>query len=244
MSRPKKNESKALVHLVEEFFEFEANGDPKMLRYTAIAAYAKNKGFSTEAYDLRRDEAVRKKIAELRLAKESDRKEEIIAAYRNLDVEAFLRNAGSIDELKGNIRCLDAYWRRVYDETITIKQENERLSQNTEMYQKTQTRHMEDIEQYSRQNRDLQRENQRLTAENAYLKRILRHTLYPAIAQELLRQSSLPMPENHTVRPEAMMELIEGQTPQPFTGEQGEVKKPLTHQEVLMAEMEAQVKNR
>ena len=243
MGRPKKTDSGMLVQLVEEFYETEAKGNPSRLKYTDMAAFAKDKGYAIEAYDLRRDENVRRKLEELKALHDQGEAEQLVSAYRNLDVDALLRHAGGIEDLKSSIRSLDAYWRRIYDESISVKRENERLSQNIENRQEVQKLRNE-VEALSSKQVELQGENRRLAAENAYLKRVLRSSLYPAVAQELLRQDKLPVPDNHTVRPDALPMLIEGRTPQPFTGEQEQTPKPLTHQEKLLSQMKDQVMKR
>ena len=243
MGRPKKTDSGMLVQLVEEFYETEANGDPSRLKFTDMAAFAQAKGSAIEAYDLRRDENVRRKLEELKALHDQAEAKQFISAYRNLNVDALLRHASGIEELKSNIRSLDVYWRRIYDESIAVKRENERLTEKIENRQEVQ-KLRDEVESLSSKQTDLQGENRRLAAENAYLKRVLRSSLYPAVAQELLRQDNLPVPENQTLHPEALPVLIEGRTPQPFTGEQGQAPKPLTHQEKLLAQMKDQVMKR
>ena len=243
MGRPKKTDSGMLVHLVEEYYETKANGDPTRLKFTDIAAFAREKGYAVESYDLRRDENVRRKLEELKALHDQTEAEQFISAYRNLNVDELFRHAGGIEELKSSIRSLDAYWRRIYDDSIAVKRENERLSQKVDKRQEVQ-KLRDEVAALAGMQTQLQDENKRLSAENAYLKHVLRSSLYPAVAQELLRQDNLPVPEIHVVRPEALPTLIEGETPQPFTGEQGQMTKPQTHQEKLLAQMKDQVMKR
>lgn len=70
MGRPKKNRSQILVSLVADFYEREANGDCSRLRFTALSDYAKSRGYEAEAYDFRRDAAVRGKIEEIKTRQE------------------------------------------------------------------------------------------------------------------------------------------------------------------------------
>ena len=233
MGRPKKNRSRILVSLVVDFYEREANGDCSRLRFTELSDYAKSRGYEAEAYDFRRDAAVRGKIAEIRAGQEAEANEAMAAAYRNIDVEALLRRCSDLESLKRSIRGLDDYWRGVYEQTLAVKRENERL--------RNAPNHLQDMRELQETLKRLQEElneakssNRRLLDENAYLRRVLRNSLYPAVAEELLRQEHLPTPENRTVKPEAFGALIEGKPPAAFQGEQGEKPREKSRSERLL----------
>ena len=91
-------------------------GNPSKLRFTALAAYARSRGYEAEAYDFRRDAAVREKIDEITARQETQSRETMTAAYRNIDLDALFRHCPDLETLKRNIHGLDDYWRRVYEE--------------------------------------------------------------------------------------------------------------------------------
>lgn len=240
MGRPRKNHSQTLVSLVVDYYEQEANGNPARLRFAALAAYAKSRGYEAEAYDFRRDAAVREKIDEIKARQEAQNRETMVAAYRNIDLDALFRRCPDLETLKRNIRGLDDYWRRVYEDAVEVKKENERLRHAPNHFQEVQ-----ELQKSSELIREelaaLQSECQRIRAENVYLRRFLRNTLYPSVAEELLRQENLPVPENRTVKPTAFSTLIEGKQPQTFSGEQGVTSKQETRQERLLNQMKEQI---
>lgn len=240
MGRPKKNDPKLLVQMMVEYFENEANGDVAQLQYTSIAAYAKRKGCTVQAYDFRRDEQVQKKLEELKHNRESAVAEKAVAAYKSLDIEEMIRHCRNLEELKKCIRELDGYWRSLYDTVMPLEKENERLKKAAETGSKTAQLEAEQS-RLAVMNHELSALNRHMADENAYLKRILKKYLYPAVAEELLRQENLPMPENKTLKPEAFRNLTEEKQPRAFEGRQMDETKKLTRQEQLLEQMKAQV---
>ena len=243
MGRPKKNHSQTLVSLVVDFYEQEACGNPSKLRFTALAAYARSRGYEAEAYDFRRDAAVREKIDEITARQETQSRETMTAAYRNIDLDALFRHCPDLETLKRNIHGLDDYWRRVYEEMVEVKRENDRLRHAPNHLQEMQAL-QETYEQLQEEMDRLKSEHRQIQDENAYLRRFLRNRLYPAVAEELLRQENLPVPENKTVKPTAFDTLIEGNSPQTFSGAQGEPEKKESRQERLLNQMKEQIDKR
>ena len=90
-------------------------------------------------------------------------------------------------------------------------------------------------------NRELLKENTALKRENVYLRRMLRTYLYPEIANQILRESGLPVEGGNAVRPEKFGELIEGKMPEAFRGRQKAPVPVLSWQDRLQKELERQV---
>ena len=243
MARPKKNDSQILVNITIDFYEQEGNGDPSQLRYTLLAAYAKSKGYNVEEYDFRRDAAVRATIDAIRAKQEKHKQESMIAAYRNIDMDALLQHCTDVEDLKQKIAGLDHYWRGVYEEAVRTKQENERLHRLAENQRETRELR-EKVQLLQMELDESQMARKRLLKENTYLRQFLRKSVYPTLAEELLRQENLPMPKNQTLKPEAFDALIEGEHPQTFTGNQGVVPQEISRQEQLLKRMKQQIDKR
>ena len=62
------------------------------------------------------------------------------------------------------------------------------------------------------------------------------------IANELLKELNLPVPDNEMVKSEALSQLIEGNIPQSLGGIPNPQKKVLNRQEQLIEDMRSQVK--
>ena len=235
MGRHKKNESAVLVQLVDRFFETEAMGDVRRLKYSNLARYAEAQGVHAAWYDFQRDKAVVRHIEELHKLSPSTDSPTTVAAYKSMDIEALLNNCRTMEDLKRKLYELDCYWKKAYDDSVRAANHNrDIIARAQEMEQK--------LDALSEASEASERQMNALRRENAYLRRMLRENLYPAIANELLRENHLPAAENETVRPDAFPHLIEGGVPQPLNGVQQPQQKKLSRQEQLLADMRRQVK--
>jgi len=86
MARPRKLETRELVQIAESFYE--SHGNPAKLKFSLLEEYAMSLGIDAKAYDFKRNETVRKRMDELRVA--SDASGSGAIAYKSLDVEAML----------------------------------------------------------------------------------------------------------------------------------------------------------
>ena len=235
MGRPKKNESALLVEIVDEFYANEANGDVRRLKYSSLARYAEKRGIQAAWYDFQRDEAVVQRIAELSaLGKKTDELP-VVPSYKSLNIEALLYHCSTAEELTQQLYELDCYWKKVYNDSVRMAAEDRSLAAKAQKQEREKAELSERLDAAECQIKALQREN-------VYLRRMLRENLYPAVANELLRASHLPAPENETVCPDAFPHLIEGDIPQPLGGIQHPQPRKMTHQEQLLADMREQVK--
>lgn len=234
MGRPKKNESETLVKVVDDYYSTEARGDVRRLKYSNLSKHAEKLGIQAAWYDFQRDAAVLQRIAELRGLEQNETGTAAVPAYKNLDIEALLNHCGTADELKKRLLELDQYWKKIYDGAVKTS------TQDRELSGRIQDLEQEKVE-CSRKLSDADSRIKALERENAYLRRMIRDNLYSAVADELLRESNLPVTENKTVMPEALSHLIEGKTPQPLETAQQPKQKKLTRQEQLIADMRRQV---
>ena len=239
MGRNKKNSSEMLVNFAREYFETEGNGDVCKLKCSNFARYAEKHGSDAKAYDFRRDKAVSDFIDEMK--KRIDGVDDVTAkAYRTLDIDAMLLKSRNINDFKTCIRELDEYWKAVYDSALKTEAELNRLKS-----MKAKSKEVEDLKDKTIalevRIKELERDNRRLTEACRYMRKVLKKYLYPAVANELLRQEKMPVEENKDVRPEAFDELIEAKFPEAFKGKQGIVKDCESRQEKLFKVMEAQV---
>lgn len=241
MARPKKFDSLMLVKIVEGFYEEEANGNPGKLKFSRIEAYAAKKGCGAKAYDFSRDKGVRKRILELEEMASLPSGEMAAAAYKSLDIDQMVRGCSSLEELKKSLYEMDQYWKNVYLSSSEAAKRDRRLLAEKSGYEERITKLLGENKELSEQAAAFGKEARSLQRENVYLRRMLKTYLYPNIANEILRESHLPVTENTAVRPEAFQELTEGTRPLPFGGVQAEKPKPMTRQEQLLEEMKNQV---
>lgn len=241
MGRRRKNESDILVKIVDDFYADEANGNPDKLKYSRLAQYAQTHGVRALWYDFRRDKAVIRRIQELREQSELKEESECVPVYKTLDIEEMLRNCRTMEDLKEELRELDAYWKKTYEDTVRFMAERRKTTEE-------QRRHEREIQRLEREKAELAEAVKaaniqigRLRKETVCLRRALRETLYPAIANELLREAGLPAEESDAVRPDAFSKLIEGKFPQPFEGTPETSRSTENRQERLLNAMRKQV---
>lgn len=235
MGRPKKNDSEALVRVVDDYYSNVAKGDARRLKYSNLAKHAEKIGIQAAWYDFQRDAAVLQRIAELRDLEQNESGTAAVPAYKNLDIEALLNHCGTVNELKERLLELDQYWKKIYDEAVKTSVQDRDLSGRIQNLEQEKT-------ECSRKLSDADSRIKALERENAYLRRMIRDNLYPAVADELLKDSNLPVTGNKTVMPEALSRLIEGNAPQPLETAQQPQHKKLTRQEQLVEDMRKQVK--
>ena len=240
MGRRKKNGSSVLVGLVDDFYEHQAGGDPGKLKYSALEKYARSRGVQASWHDFRRDGEVLRRIRELRERREPEASPQIVPAYKSLDIEGMLRNARTAEELKRKLFELDCYWKKAYDDAVGFMEENRKLSAQKSRCEAELRRLELEKEEQAALTVSMETRIRKLEKENAYLRRTLRECLYPAVADELLRESGLSSGKSGVVRPDAFPRLIEGDTPQPFDGVQVPASKEPNRQERLLSVMKEQ----
>ena len=98
MGRKKKNDSGKLAALAREYYEKEAFGNPKKLKCSNFAKYAREHGCNAQAYDFRRDREVRAFMDEVLGGHEDADEYPLQAVYRNLDLSKpfFFRKSSDI----------------------------------------------------------------------------------------------------------------------------------------------------
>lgn len=237
MARPKKNGSEILVGILEEYWREESGGDLSRLKCSNLEEYAKRKGYTALAYDFRRDKKVRERMDEIRTGLEAQDDGSFPAAYRTLDIDAMLNNCKDVSELKNSLRLLDRYWREVYRQCI------EKDHQIRQMEDRGDKPDNSEVLRLKAAAESMESENRKLRRVNSKLNKTLRAYLYPAVAEGLLREQGLPVPDKGMVDMEKAAEMVEGRRPEPFRGKQGEVAKRPCRQEVLMEQMRRMAKN-
>jgi hypothetical protein len=89
MARPRKLGASEMLKIVDSYYE--SHGNSNALKYSLFEEYALSLGLDVKAYDFRRNEAVRKRVEELRGMDKFDGIQAI--AYKGIDVDAFfIRN--------------------------------------------------------------------------------------------------------------------------------------------------------
>lgn len=241
MGRPRKLEASVLVALVNGYYEEKAAGNAAKIRFSSLEAYAAEKGYDVKSYDFSRCREAAQRIEELKKAEEMRREETVSAAYKNLDVEGLLKRCATVEDLKETLVRMDRYWEQTYEEaSALITRDRQFMKEKGELDGKIRSLG-EENGRLQETGRELLKDNMALKRENVYLRKMLRTYLYPGIANQILRESGLPVEGENAVRPEKFGELIEGKKPETFHGRQKTPEPVLSWQERLQMELERQV---
>jgi hypothetical protein len=210
VARPKKIDTDTLLQIVDSFFE--SHGDPVKMKCSRIEEYAGSLGYDIKAYDFRRSDAVRKRIEELRnsvwVSVGSD-----ALAYKSVDVDALIVRNNTPEKLKNSLLELDETWRGIYEKAAALSSKNAALLSS--LAAKDRKIEAVTIEKDSLVARlhPLEKSERTLFAENRYLRKALREYLYPAIANEILKEENVIEQSDTEVTPEAMAALADSSMP-------------------------------
>ena len=186
---------------------------------------------------------------ELELDLVGDRKQEheilleqqMDTAYKTLDIEGILKKCRTVDDIITALQGMDDYWKRTCEHASSVINRDKKFMSEKASYESRVRKMEQELEECQKKIQDIQADAKRYEQENIYLRRILKTHLYPALANELLRESNLPVPDNTSVRPESFEKLIDGKFPSAFEGAQGVSEKKPDWKERLQNALESQV---
>ncbi|OQB11619.1 MAG: hypothetical protein BWY15_02434 [Firmicutes bacterium ADurb.Bin193] len=237
MARPKKLSTDQMINIVDSFFE--SNGDPSRLKCSFLEEYAVSLGIAVKAYDFRRDEDVRRRMEELRNSVKID--EVGVVAYKSMDADAFLNRNHTREMMRNSLLELDETWRRVYEKAADLSKKNRGFL--ADIFSKNQT-----IEALSSDKAALvaklkvvKTASDALLLENRYLKKALKQYLYPAVANEILKNENVLEQGDTEVAPEAMSNLTDPAVPATFSNSIAADREMLSREEALLNRMQNQI---
>ncbi|GHU87227.1 hypothetical protein FACS1894202_01100 [Clostridia bacterium] len=210
MARPKKIDDAVAVQLVDELYA--QSGDPKQLKFTALEAYAATIGVEVKSYDLRRNQAVVRRIAEIEaLSLNPDTLSAL--AYKDLDIDGFIKTNKTPAKLKQALSELDGRWRKLYDYTISLFEQAHGSADKFRTADERINSLETDNASMSDKLREVIGSANSLKSENIYLRRMIREYLYPALADEVLQT---PGADGSKISETAIAVMIDGDVPMSF----------------------------
>ena len=238
MARPKKLSDAEMIKIVESFFE--SNGNPNMLKCSILGEYAENLGIEVKAYDFRRSAAVRERMEEL---KKSVRIDGIgTVAYKSIDIDAMFARNFTREMLKNSLIELDGSWRRIYEKTVDTARENEALLSEVFSKNKTIKTLVSEKEILETRIRQTESASNTMLLENRYLRKMLKVYLYPAIANEILKDDNILERFESEVTQEAMDNMIDIDYPSSFASSVAADREIFTREETLLKRLKKQIK--
>jgi len=242
MGRPKKLESEIMVQIVDSFFTTEAAGNPSMLKFSTIEQYAGRMGYEVKAYDFKRDQTVRDRIAELKDLSGGKNELGLVQgiAYKSLDVAGVISSCKSEKELIAALTEMDKSWKNTYESCVKYRKKCEKEMSSHRQLKEELTSKKQALDKAETDLCDLRRKNRDLMAENRYLKRMLKTYLYPAVA-DLILEEGLGKQRDSLVDESHIKGILDGRTPSSVSESTKNDRESITEIEQILLKMKKEM---
>jgi len=187
MARKKYIDDEELVLLFEQYLQEQCSNDPKAFKIPQFGNYLRNNGFPQVAdTTIRRNKEFRQALNDKLELFEDDSYQTVIT-YKTLDVERFLMTNRTPKAIKSALVELNGHYKRIVDAAVEYKDEASKL--------KTRISELKnEVAKLNEKNAEIKEQtalNKELLEENKKLRNLLKSSLYPEIANELLKEEGL-----------------------------------------------------
>lgn len=204
MARKKYIDDEELVLLFEQYLQEQCSNDPKAFKIPQFGNYLRNNGFPQVAdTTIRRNKEFRQALNDKLELFEDDSYQTVIT-YKTLDVERFLMTNRTPKAIKSALVELNGHYKRIVDAAIAYKDEVESLKKRMEELKSEVAQLKESKFVFDEQ----ARANKELEGENKKLRNLLKTSLYPEIANELLKEEGLLKFDHQTVTKQYLKEQV------------------------------------
>lgn len=199
MARRKHIEDVEIIEHFEKYLQEECSNNVSLFKIPRFGDYLRKNGFPSVAdTTLRRNNGFRELLAE-RKAKYEEEEEEYrtVITYKTIDVDSFMATNRTPNAIRTGLSELNLYYKKVAEAALEFKNENEKLQDENEELK-------EQIQQL------LQKETSRkaLETENIKLRALIKSSVYPEIANELLKEEGILQSEQQVITDEFMVNNI------------------------------------
>ena len=199
MARRKHIEDVEIIEHFEKYLQEECSNNVSLFKIPRFGDYLRKNGFPSVAdTTLRRNTGFREVLAE-RKAKYDEEEEEYrtVITYKTIDVDSFMATNRTPNAIRTGLSELNLYYKKVAEAALEFKNENEKLQDETEKLK-------EQIQQL------IQKETSRkaLETENIKLRALIKSSVYPEIANELLKEEGILQSEQQVITDEFMANNI------------------------------------
>lgn len=239
MARPRKADADELIQLVDSYFTTEAAGDPSKLKCSFLERFAARNGKDIKAYDFRRYPEVRERMEELKAMVLNENGMQMLKgnSYKSLDIASVLKARRDPDELRKVLGEMDAYWKQVYEKCISLSRENMEFQNTIRQLKNDNSAFAQSVQAKETDTGRILWEKNKLAAENRYLRKMLKTYLYPAVANEILKQENLLENPDTEVTEAAMERMADVGIPASFSEAVSADRKMRSREEELLQRM-------
>ena len=206
MGRKRKNTTEELIQIVDQYY-VACNGNFMKFNASHIAEYANTQGHKVQYYDFCRNTTVKQYIDEVKNKVNQMKVESHEVAYKDMDIDEFLRINNTKERLKKALILLEEKWKYSYELLIDSNKKYKKLGKENSKIKSEYEKICNELEEAIAEGKKLKiklRDGQR---EIRYLKKMLETYLYPAIANEILKQEGV-LREIDTEIPKKTVEAI------------------------------------
>lgn len=204
MARKKYIDDEELVLLFEQYLQEQCSNDLRTFKIPQFGNYLRNNGFPQVAdTTIRRNKEFRQALNDKLELFEDDSYQTVIT-YKTLDVERFLMINRTPKAIKSALVELNGHYKRIVDAAIAYKDEVESLKKRMEELKSEVAQLKESKYVFDEQ----VRANKELAEENKKLRNLLKTSLYPEIANELLKEEGLLKFDHQTVTKQYLKEQV------------------------------------
>lgn len=188
MARQKHISNEELVHLFEQYLISHCSNNPNLVKMSHFGDFVRKKGFPNVAdTTIRRNDGFRQALERRKKEFEDDNYQTVIT-YKTLDVDRFMAMNRTPTALKSALVEMNQYHKKIADYATSYKQEAERLRLD-----------VKDLEEKNKKLRNQLKIEKDLEYENKALRSILNTSVYPEVANELLKAEGLLKSDNQVI---------------------------------------------
>lgn len=199
MARRKHIEDVEIIEHFEKYLQEECSNNVSLFKIPRFGDYLRKNGFPSVAdTTLRRNTGFREVLAERKVKYDEEEEEyRTVITYKTIDVNSFMATNRTPNAIRTGLSELNLYYKKVAEAALEFKNENVKLQDENEELK-------EQIQQL------LQKETSRkaLETENIKLRALIKSSVYPEIANELLKEEGILQSEQQVITDEFMVNNI------------------------------------
>lgn len=198
MARRKHIEDVEIIEHFEKYLQEECSNNVSLFKIPRFGDYLRKNGFPSVAdTTLRRNTSFREVLAERKAKYDEEEEYRTVITYKTIDVDSFMATNRTPNAIRTGLSELNLYYKKVAEAALEFKNENVKLQDENEELKKQ-------IQQL------LQKETSRkaLETENIKLSALIKSSVYPEIANELLKEEGILQSEQQVITDEFMVNNI------------------------------------
>lgn len=198
MARRKHIEDVEIIEHFEKYLQEECSNNVSLFKIPRFGDYLRKNGFPSVAdTTLRRNTSFREVLAERKAKYDEEEEYRTVITYKTIDLDSFMATNRTPNAIRTGLSELNLYYKKVAEAALEFKNENVKLQDENEELK-------EQIQQL------LQKETSRkaLETENIKLRALIKSSVYPEIANELLKEEGILQSEQQVITDEFMVNNI------------------------------------